>query len=38
MNGEYRPCEVKGKQGIFHNWVQTATPIQAENLQVRFKR
>lgn len=33
MNGEYRPCEVKGKQGIFHNWVQTATPIQAENLR-----
>lgn len=33
MNGEYRPCEVKGKQGIFHNWVQTATPIQAKNLR-----
>lgn len=33
MNGEYRPCEVKGKQGIFHNWVQTSTPIQAENLR-----
>ncbi len=33
MNGEYRPCEVKGKQAVFHNWVQTATPIQAENLR-----
>lgn len=33
MNGEYRPCEVKGKKGVFHNWVQTATPIPAENLR-----
>lgn len=32
-NCEYRPCEVEGKQGIFHTWVQTATPIPAENLR-----
>ena len=30
---EYRPCEVNGKKAMFHEWVQTATLILADNLR-----
>lgn len=29
MSNSYRPCEVNGKKGIFHEWVQSSRPIRA---------
>ena len=29
-NIDYRPCSVKGKSGMFHEWVQTSMPIHED--------
>lgn len=33
MSNNYRPCEVKHKKAIFHEWVHQSKPVPADNLR-----